>query len=61
MLRDETRISVSLATVELKPEGAGTRLTFTEQAAFLDGEDQPDLREQGTGSLLDALGKELRG
>ncbi len=36
---DETRISVSLATVELEPEGADTRLTFTEQGAFLDGFD----------------------
>ena len=56
---DETRISVSLATVELKPAGAGTRLIFTEQGAFLDGHDRPQLREQGTGSLLDALGEEL--
>ena len=60
MHRDETRISVSLATVELKPEGAGTRLTFTEQGAFLDDEDKPEYREEGTGSLLDALGTELR-
>jgi uncharacterized protein YndB with AHSA1/START domain len=56
---DGTRISVSLATVELKPAGAGTRLIFTEQGAFLDGHDTPQLREQGTGSLLDALGAEL--
>src|SRR5207249_2425072 len=27
---DEKRISVSLATVELKPAGKGTKLTFTE-------------------------------
>ncbi len=27
---DDTRISVSLATIDLKPEGAGTRLVFTE-------------------------------
>ncbi len=59
MHRGETRISVSLATVELKPEGAGTRLIFTEQGAFLDGQDTPDLREQGTGSLLAALGADL--
>jgi uncharacterized protein YndB with AHSA1/START domain len=59
MYRDETRISVSLATVELEPEGAGTRLTYTEQGAFLDGEDKPEFREQGTGGLLDALGAEL--
>jgi uncharacterized protein YndB with AHSA1/START domain len=60
MHRDETRISVSLATVELKPEGGGTRLIFTEQGAYLDGEDKPSDREQGTGSLLDALGAELQ-
>ncbi len=57
---DETRISVSVATVELRPEGAGTRLTFTEQGAFLDGHDNPAEREHGTGVLLDALGEELR-
>jgi uncharacterized protein YndB with AHSA1/START domain len=56
---DGTRISVSLATVELKPAEAGTRLIFTEQGAFLDGLDTPGLREQGTGSLLDALSAEL--
>jgi uncharacterized protein YndB with AHSA1/START domain len=60
MYRDETRISVSLATVELKAEEAGTRLIYTEQGAFLDGEDKPEYREQGTGSLLDALGSELQ-
>jgi uncharacterized protein YndB with AHSA1/START domain len=60
MHRGETRISVSLATVELRPEGDGTLLIFTEQGAFLDGQDTPDLREQGTGSLLDALGADLQ-
>ncbi|HEV2902042.1 MAG TPA: SRPBCC family protein [Gaiellaceae bacterium] len=55
----ETRTSVSLATVELTPDGEGTRLVFTEQGAFLDGLDDPTQRESGTGSLLDALGKEL--
>ena len=57
---DETRISVSLATVELKPAAAGTRLIYTEQGAYLDGHDVPDQREQGMGTLLDALGAELR-
>ena len=55
MLIDGTRISVSLATVEIAPEGAGTRLTYTEQGAFLDGRDRPADREHGMGSLLDAL------
>jgi uncharacterized protein YndB with AHSA1/START domain len=57
---DESRISVSLATVELEPEGGGTRLVLTEHGAFLDGHDTPEQREQGTGSLLDALGAELQ-
>ena len=57
---DQTRISVSLATVEFMPEGGGTRLIFTEQGAFLDGHDRPARREHGMGSLLDALGADLR-
>jgi uncharacterized protein YndB with AHSA1/START domain len=60
MFLDETRISVSLATVELRPAAAGTRLIYTEQGAYLDGQDAPGLREQGMGTLLDALGAELR-
>ena len=60
MYLDETRISVSLATVEFKRAGAGTRLIFTEQGAFLDGYDNPAERERGTIELLDALGAELR-
>jgi uncharacterized protein YndB with AHSA1/START domain len=55
----ETRISVSLATVELKPDGDGTTLVFTEQGAFLDGLDDPSQREEGTRILLDGLAKEL--
>ena len=60
MHMDKTRISVSLATVEFMPEGAGTRLIYTEQGAFLDGYDNPKDRERGTADLLDALGAELR-
>jgi uncharacterized protein YndB with AHSA1/START domain len=59
MYLDETRISVSLATVEFAPTGAGTRLTFTEQGAFLDGLDAPAERERGTRELLDALDAHL--
>jgi uncharacterized protein YndB with AHSA1/START domain len=53
------RISVSLGTVELELEGSGTRLTYTEQGAYLDGLDSAEQRESGTGGLLDALGAEL--
>jgi hypothetical protein len=35
-------------------------LILTEHGAFLDGEDKPQYREEGTGSLLDALGAELQ-
>lgn len=59
MYQDDVRTSVSVATIELKPDGDGTRLVYTEQGAFLDGHDTPESREQGTGGLLDALGKEL--
>lgn len=61
MLVDETRISVSLATVEFRRAAGGTRLILTEQGAFLDGYDTPAAREHGIGSLLDALGAELQG
>jgi uncharacterized protein YndB with AHSA1/START domain len=57
MRLDGVRISVSLATAEFHPEGAGTRLVFTELGAFLDGHEPPAQRESGMGSLLDALGR----
>jgi uncharacterized protein YndB with AHSA1/START domain len=59
MYRGQTRISVSLATIEFQPSGVGTKLTFTEQGVFLDGHDTPAEREHGTGVLLDNLGKTL--
>ena len=43
MTADQKRISVSLATVEVKAEGKGTRLTLTEQGAYLDGSDDGSL------------------
>jgi uncharacterized protein YndB with AHSA1/START domain len=61
MHMDDKRISVSLATIELKPAGGGTRLVFTEQAVFLDGHDDAGSRERGTHGLLDKLGAWLRG
>jgi uncharacterized protein YndB with AHSA1/START domain len=54
-----TRISVSLSTVELRADGEGTRLVYTEQGAFLDGHDTAAQREGGTGGLFDALEAEL--
>jgi hypothetical protein len=56
---DERKISVSLATFELKAEGEGTRLVVTENGAFLDGYDDAGARERGTNVLVDALGRSL--
>jgi hypothetical protein len=46
--------------VELKPARAGTRLIFTEQAAFLDGYNDLAEREEGTRAGLDNLDAELK-
>jgi uncharacterized protein YndB with AHSA1/START domain len=59
MHMDDQRISVSLTTIELEAVDGGTRLTMTEQGAFLDGLDQSDRREGGSGTLLDQLGEVL--
>ena len=60
MYVSDTKISVSLATVEFLAEGAGTRLVVTEQGAFLDGYDDAGNRERGTRGLLDQLDAALR-
>jgi uncharacterized protein YndB with AHSA1/START domain len=59
LVLDNVLVSVSVATVEFRPTGAGTLLTYTEHGAYLDGHDKPELREHGTGEFLDALGVEL--
>jgi uncharacterized protein YndB with AHSA1/START domain len=56
---NERKISASLATFELKPEGTGTRLVLTEHGAFLDGYDDAGSRERGSVFLLEAIGKSL--
>lgn len=56
---NDTPMSISLTTIELKPEDTGTRLIFTEQGVFLDGTDWVAMREQGTHGLLDKLGAAL--
>jgi uncharacterized protein YndB with AHSA1/START domain len=59
MLRDGTRMSVSVSTVELQAEGERTQLRYTEQGVFLDGTDTPEAREHGTAEVLDKLGEAL--
>jgi uncharacterized protein YndB with AHSA1/START domain len=55
----EVKLSSSLTVVELTTVADGTKITFTETGAFFDGHEKPDLREQGSGWILDALGKSL--
>ena len=52
MVPRDTRISVSLATVEFFAVGGGTRVIYTEQAAFLDGRDTPKSRRQGWSQIF---------
>jgi uncharacterized protein YndB with AHSA1/START domain len=49
-----------LATVEFHPAGAGCRLVFTEQGAFLDGHDLPENHKAGWTEMLGNLDIELR-
>jgi len=60
MHRDDARISVSLAAVEIEAHDDGTRLTLTEHGVYLDGHDTPAQREHGTIELIDALGEHIR-
>jgi uncharacterized protein YndB with AHSA1/START domain len=56
MLLEGRLTSVSLTTVELRPDdGGGTHLIFIEHGAFLDDLEHPAEREHGTGLLLDGL------
>jgi len=60
MQKDGTPISASVTTMELAPEGSGTRLTLTEQGAYLDAIDTPEIREGGMRDLLDSLASYLQ-
>lgn len=51
--------TVSLTTVQIAPLGTGTQLLLTEQGAFLDGQEQPSWREQGTSDWLAGLDLEV--
>jgi uncharacterized protein YndB with AHSA1/START domain len=61
MLRDATRISVSVATIELEALDTGTRLTLTEYGVYLDGQDTSEAREHGTKVVIEALGAYVDG
>ena len=59
MVVGDNRISASLSTVELTPEGRRTRHVYTEQGAYLDGHDNVAQREEGCRQLFEALALEL--
>lgn len=59
MTLGERRISASLTTYELVPDGGGTKLIFTEQGAFFEGSDGPQMRQGGWQKLLERLANEL--
>jgi uncharacterized protein YndB with AHSA1/START domain len=59
MTMGERRISASLATFELLAENSGTRLVYTEQAAFFEGADGPEMRREGWQELLTRLEREV--
>jgi uncharacterized protein YndB with AHSA1/START domain len=55
----DKRISSSQATVELLPSANGTDLIFTDQGAYFEGADGPEIREDGWRILLERLAEEL--
>lgn len=65
MFLNDARVSVSLATIELWPEGKGARMKLTEQGAYLvaydpQGDDNGS-RERGTRELMDNLANYVGG
>ena len=59
MTIDGVVISVSMTSIELSPEGSGTRLILTEHGIFLDGYEDKGSREHGVGWQMDRLGETL--
>ncbi|MES1158340.1 MAG: SRPBCC family protein [Terricaulis silvestris] len=53
------RVSVALITIEILPSGGGATLVCTHQAAFFEGADGPQIREQGWRALLDRMAESL--
>jgi uncharacterized protein YndB with AHSA1/START domain len=60
MYTGDTQTSVSLVTIEFAPRKEGTHLVITEQGVFLDGRDDPRMREHGTNVLIDQLERSLQ-
>lgn len=56
-----SHLSVSVASVEFTPDKAGTRMTFTEQAVYFDGQDGTESRKTGTAAHFERLAAVLQG
>jgi uncharacterized protein YndB with AHSA1/START domain len=56
---DDRHLSTSLTTIAVEPDGAGTRLTYTEQAVHFDGLDSAAGREEGSRAILGRLAAHL--
>lgn len=61
MHHGEDLASVSVATLEMRPEGAKTRLVITEVGVFLDGYYSPEGREDGTRQLMEQIAPIVEG
>ena len=59
MTLGDKRISASLLTIELRPDGDGTEMVCTHQGAFFEGSGGPEMREAGWRYLFDRLAKVL--
>jgi uncharacterized protein YndB with AHSA1/START domain len=55
MAMGDKPFSSSQTTVELLPSEKGTHLIFTEQGAYFEGSDGPNIREEGWNELLNQL------
>jgi uncharacterized protein YndB with AHSA1/START domain len=55
MYADDTLISVSLATIEFVESGDGTKLTWTEQGAYLDGHNGADASAMRKGATIEMI------
>jgi len=57
----DQKLSASLQSLEFIATDRGTRLVLVEHGAYLDGNDKPGLREEGTRGLLEQLAAAIEG
>lgn len=54
---EKARMTTSMVTVELRPEGAGTELRVTDQLVVLDGSDGPSSAREREAGWIETIGK----